>query len=84
MATLPMQTANVRPANWQKIKGVDVVSYDDGSVWSLDVQLESGERIGLELSKLSLLGLSSAVAQWKELMKSSPTGRGAFSKPAAK
>jgi len=73
-----------KPANWQKANGVDLISYDDDSVWSLDVRLESGERIGVELSKLSVLALASSLADWKEWVKMSPTGRRSFSKRSAK
>jgi hypothetical protein len=73
-----------RPSNWQKANGVDLISYDDDSVWSLDVRLESGERIGVELSKLSVLALAAALADWKEWVKTSPTGRRSFSKRGAK
>jgi hypothetical protein len=75
---------NARPSNWQKANGVDLISYDDDTVWSLDVRLKSGERIGVELSKLSVLTLAASLAAWKEWVKTSPTGRRSFSKRGAK
>lgn len=80
MATAP----TTRPANWHKAKSVSLVSYDNGSVWSLDVQLESGERMGVELSKIAVLTLARSLAEWKEWAGSSSTGRRDFTRRSAK
>jgi hypothetical protein len=77
-------TPTPRPSNWHQAKAVDLVSYDDGRVWSLDVRLESGERIGLELSKFAVLTLARSLAEWKERIGSSPTGRRDFAKHTSK
>lgn len=73
-----------RPTTWHKAAAVGLISYDNDSVWTLDVRLDSGERMGIELSKLSVLELSGAIAEWKEWAKSSPTGRRDFSSRTTK
>ena len=74
----------VKPSTWHKATGVELISYDSDSVWTLDVHLETGERMGVELSKLAVLALSTNIAQWKEWVKSSPTGRRGFATRGAK
>lgn len=73
-----------KPPMWHKATGVQLVSYDSDSVWTLDIHLENGERMGVELSKLAVLSLSTSIAQWKEWVKSSPTGRRGFAARNAK
>jgi hypothetical protein len=79
-----MTAAVEKPVNWHRAKGIDLVSYDDDSVWSLDVSFDSGERMGIELNKLAILTLASTLESWKEWAKTSPTGRRAFSRRSPK
>lgn len=73
-----------RPPTWHQAKGVDLISYDDDTVWSLDIRLESGERMGVQLSKVAVLALARSLAEWKSWAGSSPTGRRDFSNRTAK
>jgi hypothetical protein len=77
-------TLTAKPPTWHKATGVNLISYDSDSVWTLDIQLETGERMGVELSKLAVLALSTNIAEWKEWVKSSPTGRRGFASRNAK
>jgi hypothetical protein len=63
---------------------VDLISHEDGRVWSLEIQLESGERMGVELSKVAVLALARSLAEWREWAASSSTGRRDFARRSAK